>query len=69
MVEWINDITQIYSRDQLFSLASHQSRRGLFQQRQFLEHREKTDELVDMLDEIAGNQRVCLHFIPPEFAH
>lgn len=58
MVDWINDITQIYSRDQLFFLGHPPKLSQAFQQRQFLEHKEKTDELIDMLDAIAGNQRV-----------
>ena len=57
MVDWINDITQIYSRDQLFFLGRPPKLSHAFQQHEFLEHKEKTDELIDMLDEIAGNQR------------
>ena len=54
MVDWINDIVQIYSRDQLFYLGKPPVLTEAFRQREFLEHRDKTDQLVDMLDEVAG---------------
>ena len=53
MTDWINDIVQIYSRDQLFFLGKKPAIREVFRQRQFLEHDEKTDELISMFDEIA----------------
>ena len=56
MVDCINDITQIYSKDKLFYLGQKPKLSQSFRQRQFLEHKEKTDELIDMLDEIAGNK-------------
>ena len=54
MVNWINEITQIYSRDKLFFLGSAPKLTEAFRQRQFLKHREKADALIDMLDEVAG---------------
>lgn len=54
MVDWVNDITQIYSKDKLFFLGKPPKITGAFRQRQFLEHKEKTDALIEMLDEIAG---------------
>lgn len=56
MVDWINQITQIYSRDKIFFLGKPPKLINAFRQRTFLEHREKTDTLVDMLDEITGNR-------------
>ena len=56
MVDCINDITQIYSGDKLFYLGHPPKLSQSFRQRQFLEHKEKTDELIDMLDEVAGNK-------------
>lgn len=55
MVDWVNQITQIYSKEQIFFLGRPPKLIDAFQQRQFLEHREKTDGLIDMLDEISGN--------------
>lgn len=57
-VDWINSIVQIYSRDKLFFLGNAPSLDETFKQRQFLEHSRKADELIDMLDEIAGNKAV-----------
>ncbi len=54
MVDWINSIVQIYSRDRLFFLGRPPQLEEPFKQRQFLEHARKTDELIDMLDEVAG---------------
>lgn len=54
MVEWINDITQIYSKDRLFFNGSPPILSDAFRQREFLEHAERTDRLINMLDEIAG---------------
>lgn len=54
MVDWINDIVQIYSRDKLFFLGKPPALKDTFRKRQFLEHKRKTDELIDMLDEVAG---------------
>lgn len=54
MVDWVNDITQIYSKDKLFFLGQSPKITDAFRQRQFLEHKERTDALIEMLDEIAG---------------
>ncbi|NOR30329.1 MAG: hypothetical protein GQ539_04420 [Sulfitobacter sp.] len=65
MVDWVNDITQIYSKDKLFFLGKPPKITDAFRQRQFLEHKEKTDALIDMLDEIAGiNKNRSLLFGP-----
>ena len=54
MVELINDIVQIYLRDKLFFLGKPPVLTEVFRRRQFLEHKQKTDELIDMLDEVSG---------------
>ena len=54
MVDWVNDITQAYSKDKLFFLGKPPKITDAFRQRQFMEHKEKTDAFIDMLDEIAG---------------
>lgn len=54
MVSWVNDITQIYSKERLFFLGRPPKITDAFRQHQFLEHKEKKDALIDMLDEIAG---------------
>ena len=65
MVDWVNDITQIYSKDKLFFLGKPPKITDAFRQRQFLEHKEKADALIDMLDEIAGiNKNRSLIFGP-----
>ena len=57
MVDRVNEITQIYSKDKLFFLGNAPKLTDAFRQAQFLEHREKTDALIDMLDEVAGIKR------------
>ena len=57
IVDWINDTTQIYSRDKLFFLGKPPQIGDVFRQRQFLEHGQKSDHLVDLLDEIAGIEK------------
>jgi len=54
MVNWINDITQIYSRDKLFFLGKPPKLNEEFRRQQFREHSRNTDRLIDMLDEVAG---------------
>jgi len=54
MVDWINKITQIYSRDKLFFVGKPPVLTEAFRERKFLEHSQKTDEFIDMLDEVAG---------------
>lgn len=65
MVDWMNDITQIYSKDKLFFLGKPPKIIDAFRQGHFLEHKKKTDALIDMLDEIAGiNKNRNLLFEP-----
>ena len=54
MVDWVNEITQVYSKDKIFFGGRPPKITDAFRQHQFLEHKEKTDALIDMLDEIAG---------------
>lgn len=54
MVDQVNEITQIYSNDKLFFVGKTPDLTDAFRQGKFLEHKEKTDALLDMLDEIAG---------------
>jgi len=54
IVDWVNNITQVYSKDKLFFLGKPPKLTDAFRQRQHLEHKEKKDALIDMLDEIAG---------------
>ncbi|WP_156127906.1 hypothetical protein [Pseudooceanicola atlanticus] len=68
MVDWVNDITQIYSKDKLFFLGKPPKISDAFRQDQFLEHKEKTDPLVDMLDEIAGINKNRSQFFGSSFS-
>lgn len=54
MVDWVNDITQIYSKDKLFFHGKPPKITDAFRRRQFLEHAEKIDVLIDMLDDTIG---------------
>ena len=54
MVDWVNEITQIYSRDKLYFRGTSPILTEEFRQGMFLQHKERSDELIDMLDEIAG---------------
>ena len=54
MVDWVNQITQTYSKDQLFFLGKPPKLIDAFHQQKFLEHKEKTDALIGMLDGVAG---------------
>lgn len=56
-VDWVNEIVQIYSRDQVFFRGKCPKLIEAFKKKEFLEHRQKTDGLVDYLDEIAGNKK------------
>ena len=62
MVDWINDIVQIYARDRLFFLGRPPVLTDAFRQRRFREHAPKTDQFIDMLDEVAGNRFVSSIF-------
>ncbi len=54
MVDWINDITQIYSKEQLFYRYQRPKLTEAFKRRQHLTHSQQSDYLIDMLDELAG---------------
>jgi hypothetical protein len=56
MVDWINDIVQIYACNMLFFLGRPPVLTDVFRQRRFQEHARKTDQFIDMLDEVAGNR-------------
>jgi len=58
MVDSVNEITQIYSKDKLYFLGRSPKLSDAFRQAQFLEHREKTDALIEMLGEIAGIKKI-----------
>lgn len=53
MVEQINEIVQIYSRDKLFFLGRRPKITNEFKKRDFLEHSDYSVNLLDMLDEIS----------------
>lgn len=53
MVEQVNDITQVYSRDRLFFLGRKPRLTVNFLKRQFLEHSDYRVDLLDQLDGIA----------------
>lgn len=53
MVERVNEITQVYSRDRLFFLGRKPRLTDDFLKRQFLEHSNYRVDLLDQLDEIA----------------
>ena len=52
--DWVNEITQIYSKDRLFFQGKAPKITDPFRQAQFLEHKERSDALVEMLDKVAG---------------
>ncbi len=54
MVDRINDLMQVYSRDKLFFVGRPPILSEAFRQRQFLVHKERADPLIELLDEIAG---------------
>lgn len=53
MVERVNEITQVYSRDRLFFLGRKPRLTDNFRKKQFLEHGSYRVDLLDQLDEIA----------------
>ncbi len=65
IVAWINDITQIYSKDRIFFHGKPPKIADSFRRRQFLEHAEKTDTLIEMLDEIVGIKKRRYLFLGP----
>ncbi len=68
MVDWVNEITQIYSKDKLFFLGKPPKLTDAFSRHQFLEHKERTDVLIDMLDEIADIKKRRNLTLPDAFA-
>ena len=54
IVDWVNETTQIYSKDKLYFLGTVPILTEQFRQSIFLEHKRRTDELTDLLDEIVG---------------
>ena len=54
IVERVNEITQIYSKDKLFYQGKAPKLTEHFRKGEFLAHAQKTDYLIDMLNEIAG---------------
>lgn len=54
IVDWINELTQIYSKNQLFYLGRPPKLTDAFIKGEHLVHKKKTDALIDKLDEIAG---------------
>lgn len=61
MVDRVNEITQVYSRDRLFFLGRKPRLTDDFLKRQFLEHSNYRVDLLDELDEIAQPK---LHWMP-----
>lgn len=56
MVDWVNEITQIYSKEKLFFRGKKPHLTQAFQQGEFLALGKRTDALIDMLDEIVEGQ-------------
>ncbi|MER9232907.1 hypothetical protein NKI56_12505 [Mesorhizobium sp. M0622] len=54
MVDWVNEITQIYSKDKLFFLGKAPKLTDAFRAAKFLEHKKRTDALIEMLDKVTG---------------
>ena len=54
IVDWVNEITQVYSRDRLFFRGKAPLLTEAFRKGEFLEHGKRADDLIDMLDDIAG---------------
>lgn len=52
IVDWVNQATQIYSKDKIFYLGKPPRLTNAFRQQRFLEHKEKTDIIINMLDKI-----------------
>lgn len=57
MVERVNEITQVYSRDRLFFLGRKPPLTDNFRKQEFLEHSNYRVDLLDQLDEIAQPER------------
>ena len=55
MVDWINEITQVYAKDRLFFLGKPPTLKEHFRRGAFLEYEHHSDAFIQMLDGIAGN--------------
>ena len=53
MVDWVNEITQVYSKDKLFFVGKSPKLTEAFRRGNFLEHKKRVDALLGMLDEIS----------------
>ncbi len=60
MVDWVNDIIQIYSREKLFYRYRPPKLSQAFKRREFLEHSKRSDAFLDMLDNLASMPRSSL---------
>ena len=56
MVDWINEITQIYSKDKLYFLGREPILTEEFRTGKFLEHKNRVDDFINMLDGITRNK-------------
>jgi hypothetical protein len=52
MVDWINEIVQIYSQDIIFFRGKPPILSPSYKERKFLEHNTKSDALIEMLDDL-----------------
>lgn len=57
-VDWVNETVQIYSRSQLFYRGRRPKLVDAFVQQKFLRHRQSADWFLEMLDEVAGIQKL-----------
>lgn len=57
MVNYINEITQIHSKEKLFFLGKAPVLSDAFRQGKFLWYGERSDYLIDILDDIAGHRK------------
>lgn len=53
IVEQVNQIIQIYSKDKIFFMGQPPKLIDAFHQQRFLEHKDRTDVFIHMLDEVA----------------
>lgn len=59
IVDWINDLTQIYSKDKLFFHGQPPKLTEAFREGKFFTLKKRSDALIEMLDEIAGIKPVA----------
>lgn len=62
MVDWVNNLTQIYSRDRLFFKGRPPKLTEPFHKRKFLQLKYHSDELIERLDRIAGKKETVPFF-------